>query len=353
MSGSSSAGSRGICVRRARQAVAGAAVAAGLLVATTACSGDSGTAAGSSASAGSPQSVTSPRDEAPADGSASTASGGSGSTRDSSSGESAPKQGSNVLSPVALPSSDYLVRRAQLSLKVTNVAQAAAKVRAASATAGGMVVSENIGAVDPQPETGTERPGPLPATTYGEITVSVPADRLDAFLDNVSRLGTLLSRQSSSQDVKQQYVDTESRLRTMRASVARVRALMARATTINQIVTLEAELSRREADLESLESQLAALKDSIARSPVQVSLTTDAAVVTPAETGFLAGLQRGWEAFTASLTVLVTGLGALLPFAVLAALVGIPLVVWLRRRRTASPAPAPGSASTSGAAPSA
>jgi hypothetical protein len=32
--------------------------------------------------------------------------------------------------------------------------------------------------------------------------------------------------------------------------------------------------------------------------------------------------------------VLLTALGALLPFAVVAALVGVPLLVWLRRRGT-------------------
>jgi hypothetical protein len=37
--------------------------------------------------------------------------------------------------------------------------------------------------------------------------------------------------------------------------------------------------------------------------------------------------------------VLLTVLGALLPFLVLLALVGVPLVLWLRRRRVLTPAP--------------
>jgi Flp pilus assembly protein TadB len=124
----------------------------------------------------------------------------------------------------------------------------------------------------------------------------------------------------------------------MQASVDRVRALMTRATDLTQVVALESELSRRQADLEALESQLAALKDSVAMSPVQVSLTTVPGVIaTDAGTGFLAGLTHGWRAFTASVVVVLTVLGAVLPFAVLALVVGIPLWWWLRRRRSAQP----------------
>ncbi|HET7823328.1 MAG TPA: hypothetical protein VFL10_17535, partial [Ornithinibacter sp.] len=53
--------------------------------------------------------------------------------------------------------------------------------------------------------------------------------------------------------------------------------------------------------------------------------------------GFLAGLKAGWTAFTGSVTVLLTVVGALLPFAVVLALVLVPLVLWLRRRTPRTP----------------
>jgi Domain of unknown function (DUF4349) len=331
--------SRGISGGRptgsARRVLGALAIGASLLIGAAACGAGSDNSASSGASRGeAPNSAQSP---------------GAASERKSVAGASGAAGDAAKVAPAVLtPSSQYLARRAQLSLKVKNIAQAAAAVRAASTAAGGLILAENIGGSSgPVPVEGNR----VTANTYGEITISVPADRLDAFLDDVSRLGTVISRQSSSEDVKQQYVDTDARLKTMRASVDRVRALMARATDIGQIVALESELARREADLEALESQMAALKDSIARSPVQVSLTTDPSVVEKDETGFLAGLKRGWSAFTASASALVTVIGALLPFALLAALVAYPLTLWLRRRRasrtlpsapTATPAPAAG-----------
>lgn len=326
--------SRGGSGRWARRLMTGLALAA-LLAGTAACGGgsDNGTSSGSAAG-GAPSSARS-----------------GGGAAELKSGTGAGTDAAKVAPVVVTPSSQYLARRAQLSLKVKSIAQGAAAVRSASAAAGGLILAENIGGSSgPTPVEG-ER---VTANTYGEITVSVPADRLDTFLDDVSRLGTVISRQSSSEDVKQQYVDTDARLKTMRASVDRVRALMARATDIGQVVALESELARREADLEALESQMAALKDSIARSPVQVSLTTDPSVVKTDDTGFLAGLKRGWTAFTASVGVLVTVIGAILPFAVVAALVGYPLTLWLRRRRAGRPTsltpPAPPTTATAAGA---
>jgi Domain of unknown function (DUF4349) len=224
-----------------------------------------------------------------------------------------------------------LARRADISITVPDVDAAASKVRSIALSANGMVLAEAI----------SSEPDDVTTGGFSTITISVPTGELDATLDRLSALGKVHSRNASTDDVTGQYVDTEARVKTMQASVDRVRALMARATRLGDIVSLEAELSRRQADLESTESQLAALKDAVTLSPVEVRLSTDEQVLQQAEpdTGFLAGLKAGWGAFTGSVTVLLTVLGALLPFAVVLALVLVPLLVWLRRRTPRTPPP--------------
>ena len=225
-----------------------------------------------------------------------------------------------------------LSRRADISLTVPDVDAAAAKVRSIAAAARGIVLAEAISSEPDDAETGG----------YSTITISVPTDALDDTLDKVAGIGAVHSRNTSTDDVTAQYVDTEARVKTMQASVDRVRALMTSATKLGDIVTLEAELSRRQADLESMQTQLAALEDSVAMAPIEVGLSTDEDVLAQADddTGFLAGLAAGWAAFTGSVTVLLTVLGAVLPFAVVAALVLVPLFVWLRRRTTRPAVPA-------------
>ena len=237
-----------------------------------------------------------------------------------------------------------LTRNASLDLRVKDVATGAARVRGIALDLQAQVLSEQIGRSDPGGpgplQEGSESPSPQ--TGFGTLSLSVPADKLDTALDQISKqVGTVLRRSTSAQDVTAQYVDTESRLKTMRASVARVRALMTQARDIGQVVALESELSRRQADLESLESQLGALKNSVERSTLTVSLSTPGNEPETSN-GFLAGLRSGWDAFTASAGGLLTAIGAVLPFAVFFALLGAPIIWWLCRRQTnrrASPTP--------------
>lgn len=231
----------------------------------------------------------------------------------------------------AVSTGPKLTKTASLGLQVQDIDAAAAQVRSIATALQAQVLSEQIGSGIPG--------GPVPlenrsttATGFGTVTLSVPADSLDTALDQLTRVGTVLQRTLSSQDVTAQYIDTDSRLQTMRASLARVRALMVQAKDIGQVVALEGELSQREADLESLESQLGALKNSVERSSLTIWLSTpENTPVT--HTGFVAGLRSGWDAFTASLSGLLTAIGAVLPFAAVSALVAAALWRLLRRRR--------------------
>jgi hypothetical protein len=232
-----------------------------------------------------------------------------------------------------------LTKSASLDLRVKDINAAAAQVRSIATGLQALVLGEQIGKGGPGDPTPVEG-GKEPLGGFGTLTLSVPSDKLDTALDQLSKqVGTVLRRNTSSQDVTSQYVDTESRLKTMRASVERVRALMAQAKDIGQVVALESEMSRREADLESLGSQLEALKTSVERSTLTVSLSTPGNEP-GTDNAFLAGLRSGWDAFTTSARGLFTAVGAVLPFAVFFALVGAPLWVWWRRRRARLPVPA-------------
>ncbi len=222
----------------------------------------------------------------------SDSSGGSAAVKENSTGQpgSAPRDasgtpaGADSVDPAVLTApGSTLARRATVALKVKNLVQTVAAVRSLSVASDGVVLAENIG-------TGggyvpLEDPSRVTATTYAEITLSVPSARLDTVMAELGKLGTVIRSQSSSEEVGKQIVDTESRLKTMRSSVDRVRALMTKATDLTQVVTLEAEVSRRQADLEALEAQLAALENSVARSPVQISLTTESNVIAAPQGG--------------------------------------------------------------------
>ena len=329
---------------RVRQHRITATIGAALLaaLALTACGGggsDDSSAAGSASFADGGSNESSGR--APdASGGDTPASGGNGAVA----GDSAKPASGTAANPVTAANlaanQQSLARRATIALQVKNIGQAVAKVRATTATAQGIVLSENIGTANSNAPLAES--AKVTATTYGEITISVPSTELDRVIAELGSVGTVIRSTSSSENVGGQIVDTTSRLETMRVSVERVRAFLEDAKDLNQIVAMEAELTRRQSDVEALEAQLASLKGSVARSPIQISLTTEpnAIVEQTDDAGFLVGLKGGWDAFTGSATVLLTVVGAMLPFLVLFALMGLPVVWFLRRRRALAPAPA-------------
>ena len=227
------------------------------------------------------------------------------------------------------------IRTGDMTVQVPDVVVAAGKVRSIATLAKGVVADER---------TATGVPGELPTST---ISLRVPEPGLDAVMDDVAGVGTVITRRQSSEDVTDQYVDTQSRVASQRDSVARIRKLLADARDISQIVQIEAELSRRQADLDALEAQLANLQDQTALATLTVSLTTQPPApkkhVTHEQTGFLVGLNGGWKAFTGTFAVVLTVLGALLPFLLLAVLLGVPArLAWKRwlAQRPVSGAPA-------------
>lgn len=230
--------------------------------------------------------------------------------------------------PITTPLAPAAVQRAiiydgTITIRVTDVNATATQAQALAISAGGYVGGDNR-EIDAGRSSAT-------------LILRVPAVRFDATVSALGQLGREQSRQVSTQDVTEQVVDVQSRLKTQQASVDRIRALLAEAKSLGEIVSVEGELNRREADLESLQAQMRSLTDLTALSTITVTLLgPDAAVPVKPEksTGFTGGLKSGWHAFLESLSALFTIIGAILPFAVV---IGGPILlfIWLTRRRRA------------------
>lgn len=222
-----------------------------------------------------------------------------------------------------------IISTGTVSLRADDVAEARFEVQKVVDRLGGQVTDS---------ETSTDEDG---AVRDARLVLRVPSEDFTEAMAELEGLADLEASSTSSEDVTTQVVDTEVRIRIQRESIARIEALLARAGTIQAVVSVERELSRREADLNSLLQQQAYLADRTSLSTITVHLQRHAEDGGPDEddgSGFLAGLEKGWDGFTAVAVGLATVTGAVLPFAAAALLVGVP--GWLllraaaRRRRT-------------------
>lgn len=218
-----------------------------------------------------------------------------------------------------------VIRTADMTVATTAVASKADQAR--------VIVTGVGGSVDGDDRTS----GTDPSAT---MILRVPPDQLGIVLGKLSALGREKSRHSSTNDVTTQVADVDSRVRSALAAIAQLRDLYGKATRVTDIIAIESELSQRESDLESLQAQQRALSGQIAMATVTLYLVTPPAPAHHAVTrhGFVGGLAGGWHAFTRAASVLVTGVGAVLPFLLLAAL-GVAIGVAVRRRRVSHPHP--------------
>ncbi|WP_234540745.1 DUF4349 domain-containing protein [Streptomyces shenzhenensis] len=292
-------------VRPVRPALTGLLLAAALVLAGCGANGGSDGSSASDARAGA--------------GSAAREAVGSAGAKDSGSGAARTVPGLTA---------NRIIRTASLTVRVKDVPKALDAARVTAEDAGGYVGDETTA----RDSAGNE---------HTRVVLRVPAGKYDEVLTALQGAGKLIARTAKAQDVTDQVVDVDSRVRSQRASVARVRELMDRAAKLSDVVALEGELSSREADLEALLAQQASLKDRTSMATITLSLTQTPVAKTAKKDdspGFVDALSGGWHVFVTMLRWIALALGAALPFAALAAVLALLWWKGVRRRRaTARP----------------
>ena len=289
-------------------------------------SADRGDSAGASVPAASP-----PEDFAPnasraavngttasLDGLAST---GSGSKDAANVPNLAPVPDESSQAPQA-PEAQAIISKGQISLHSKDIKATRFELQKVLDTLNGTIADEQADA-DKKGNTIRER-----------LVLRVPSAKFGKAMDQISALGTLVNRSRSSEDVTTQVIDNKTRVATQRASLARIQALLSRAQSLQDVISIESQLSRRQANLDSLEAQQKYLADQTSLSTIDVYLTVPSKkhAAHKDSNNFFSGFKSGWDHLGSSTNALLTGLGAVLPFAVVLALIGFPAWGAWRRR---------------------
>ena len=153
-----------------------------------------------------------------------------------------------------------LIKNAKLSLSVTHVAQTAEKIQRSSEDLGGFVFSSDFSASASEPE------------SSAQVVLKIPAERLESFLKELAVLGKMTSKSETGEDVTDEYVDQESRLRNLRREQDRLREMMGTAGKLTELLEVEREITRVEGETDQIEGHLKHIDNQVAYSTVSVSL---------------------------------------------------------------------------------
>lgn len=221
-----------------------------------------------------------------------------------------------------------LVRTASLTLRTTAYDGDAERLTALIDELGGYVedLYEYVDA-----ETGRSR--------TLSLSLRVPQEKLDVFLNGVEGIGRLTDRSESTTDMTVQYADNEARLKTLYDKLARLNELMAQAEDVSDLVEIEGAIADTQYQIDSYETAQRGIDRRVDMSAVNVTLIEETPAQSAANEDVSLG-ERVRSALSASVRWLGQFLRNMLVFIVMTLPVVIPvaliaLVVWLivRRRR--------------------
>jgi uncharacterized protein DUF4349 len=103
------------------------------------------------------------------------------------------------------------------------------------------------------------------------IVIRIPADRFDEALHGVEKLGDMLHRNISAEDVTEEFRDLEVRLKAQKAVQERLTQLLAKATKVEESIAIERELDRITMEIDRIEGRMKFLRDRAAFSTITVT----------------------------------------------------------------------------------
>ncbi|MGD0529122.1 MAG: DUF4349 domain-containing protein [Polyangiaceae bacterium] len=108
-----------------------------------------------------------------------------------------------------------------------------------------------------------------------QITVRVPRPRFDEAITRLEKLGDITHRNVSAEDVTDEYVDLELRLKNARAMRDQLAGLL-KGAAVKDAVEIEKELAKVTEVIEQIEGRLKVMRDKVGYSSITVSFQANA-----------------------------------------------------------------------------
>jgi hypothetical protein len=168
----------------------------------------------------------------------------------------------------------------------------------------------------------------------GTVVMRVPESRFEAALADLKGLGKVTREEVSGQDVSQEFVDLQARLRNAKAQEVVLLRLMNRANSVSATIQVEQHLEGVQLQIERLKGELRYLGSQTAMSTITVGLT-QAGVVAHQDSSIEKAWRQAGAAFLAVVSAVIVGAAFVLPVGLLVLMV-LLLVKWWRPRVSAS-----------------
>ncbi len=237
-----------------------------------------------------------------------------------------------------------VIQNADLVLVVTDPKAKMIAISQLAQELGGFVVASNLY------ETTTENGAQVPT---GSLTIRVPAEQLESALAKIKDgVIDIQSENRTGQDVTNEYVDLQSRLKARQAAEAQLLKMMEQSQNAEDTLAIFNQLTQLQSEIEVLKGQIKYYEEAAAMSAVSIRLVAEASIQ-PIEIGgwkpqgvardavqALVNFFKGFVNFLIWLIIFIIPVGAVLIF-MLALLWRLLRWFWRKVFPKKTPAPAP------------
>jgi hypothetical protein len=224
------------------------------------------------------------------------------------------------------PTDRKIVRNADLQLESDEPETVQQKVTTIAESKGGFVVESQQSSSD------------VRATRRDTVTmtVRVPAEKFSETLDEIRKSAArVIVETVKSDDVTEEFIDIEARLKAKRSLEAQFLEIMKRANTVADALNVQTEISEVRAEIEKIEGRLRFLQNQTSLSTIKIRVQTPAAFASSSK-GFFYQLGdavgKGVDVALSFVLGLVTLVIAVLPFFILVVLPIYLLIRYLVKR---------------------
>ena len=127
------------------------------------------------------------------------------------------------------------------------------------------------------------------------MTLRIPSDKLDEFLNGLDSVGRVVDRSESSTDMTVQYADNEARLATLRAKMERLNELLEKAETVEDLISIESAIADTQYSIDSYETRQRTIDRQVDMSEVDVYLREDSPVEVTSEISLGERISRAFQ----------------------------------------------------------
>jgi hypothetical protein len=172
-----------------------------------------------------------------------------------------------------------IIRNADLTLEVDSTTESQHRITSIAEAHGGFVVTSEAKQ--------REHPDPSRRTLDIKLVVRIPSERFGVALDEIKRLaGNLPAENITGQDVTEDYIDLDARVRTQKALELQFLEIMKQAKGVETALEVQRQIADVRTEIERLEGRKRFLENRASLSTITVNLQTPKVIaVSPSTIG--------------------------------------------------------------------